>query len=502
MRVRLRKLLHRLRDDSGQSLIVVVSSMTVLLAMASFGIDTATWMVRHHHDQVVADAAALAAAQCLANPGQAGSNVTINGTVTTVPSCTSGTDTHDATTVAIDYAAANGLTITSSQVSYDVSNGHVTVNASNDSQSIFARLFGIDKTTQSANSMAGWSTKEQQCTTAGENCDFMFANSNNCSTGSQMLIVSTQGKSTINGNIQTNGSLLASATGSAGGINGVGTFGPPPCTSSTGGNQEPWNTSQPTPESSTISWPIDYSKDFPACYPAGSTPVTGEQACIASGQYAGYPTWCTNASQDITLDDSSLTDTPVSGQIYCASGTSTNLGDPSTWNGAIDISLGAKNNTLYDSFVGGTIAYNVNSGNGKSTISACGYTPNGYSATECAGTTTSPPAPPASPNYPIFYAIDQDPNPSACTAAAAGAASTNPPVCAFTMTSVGNLTLYGDTFVENGTASINLQGNQTSNMFLEANVINAAFEGDFNGDGPVTSSTNGPPSGGTEVLLQ
>ncbi|HWD70671.1 MAG TPA: pilus assembly protein TadG-related protein, partial [Solirubrobacteraceae bacterium] len=68
MRV-LRQALRSFRgDESGQSLIVIVSAMTVLLGIAAFAIDTANWMVRHHDAQVVADSAALAAAQCLANP--------------------------------------------------------------------------------------------------------------------------------------------------------------------------------------------------------------------------------------------------------------------------------------------------------------------------------------------------------------------------------------------------------------------------------------------------
>ena len=66
----LRTILRRLiSEESGQSLVVVVSSMTVLLGVAAFGIDAATWMAKHHQAQLVADSAALAAAQCLANPG-------------------------------------------------------------------------------------------------------------------------------------------------------------------------------------------------------------------------------------------------------------------------------------------------------------------------------------------------------------------------------------------------------------------------------------------------
>ena len=68
----LSKALRRLiRDESGQSLVVVVSAMSVLVGVAAFGLDAASWMVKHHQAQVAADAAAMAAAHCLADPGQA-----------------------------------------------------------------------------------------------------------------------------------------------------------------------------------------------------------------------------------------------------------------------------------------------------------------------------------------------------------------------------------------------------------------------------------------------
>jgi hypothetical protein len=487
MRDHLRKVFRRLlREESGQSLIVVVSSMTVLLGMAGFGIDTASWMVRHHQDQIVADAAALAAAHCLANPGQSGSSVEINGKVTSVPSCTSGTDSPDATTVAVDYAAANGLTITASQVNVDTANGHVTVDASNGSESLFAELFGIKETTQQANATAGWEPKGNQCTSAGSTCDFMFANSDNCSSGSYVLIVSTQGSSTINGDIQTNGSLDASATGNAGGINGTGTYGPGSCTTSTGGNHDPWNTAPPTQASQTIKWPIDYSTDFPDC--GGST-----DPCSTSPGTSGYPSFCTNAGANITIDNTIPADQPEAGQIYCASGTGT-ASEPGTWNGNISINIGGSgNNNVYeDSFVGGTIDY---TGGANATFSACGYTANGYSSAGCSGA----PAPAGkTANYPIFYAaVDKDPDPSSCASGANLSTS-----CAFYMTSTGNLTVYGDFFVQNGTASINLQGNQSAgDTFIEANVIGATLAGNFNGDGPSPGGGGGSNSG-TDVLLQ
>ena len=90
MRNQIIHVLHRLRcEQSGQSLIIVALAMTAMLGMAAIGIDVSTWYQKHHQAQVVADAAALAAANCLAHPNTGPS-----------PQCSSSTDTTDATTVA------------------------------------------------------------------------------------------------------------------------------------------------------------------------------------------------------------------------------------------------------------------------------------------------------------------------------------------------------------------------------------------------------------------
>ncbi|HWD70851.1 MAG TPA: pilus assembly protein TadG-related protein, partial [Solirubrobacteraceae bacterium] len=455
---------------------VIVSAMTVLLGIAAFAIDTANWMVRHHDAQVVADSAALAAAQCLANPHQP-ANIKVNGAQQTL-TCSSSTDTPDAQYVAVAYAAANGVTIQPSDVTF--SGKVVTVSASTTTPSIFARVMGIGTTSQSARAGAGW-TAGSACTTAGQNCDFMFANSSSCSSSSAALNVSTQGKATIEGNIQTNGYLSADGTGNAGGIDGTGNFGSNcPNGSAVTGNHDPWKTGDPTQASAPMTWPIDYTKDFPACGTAGDP-------C----QLNGYPSFCKNEGTNIIVGTTAglpPSDKPSPGLIYCASGTSTNLGDPSTWNGSVTISMSGSN-TINDSFVGGTISY---SGDGGDTISACGWTASGYSSSSC-----SSPAP-ATPNYPLFYAVGKDPNSAAC------AAGTNPATsCAFSMQSGGNLTLDGDMFVENGTGSFNFTGDQTAaNTFIEANTIVASLDGDVKGDGPPVDNGNGTGGPGTISLVQ
>ena len=487
MGLSLRKVLRRLhRDEAGQSLVVVVSTMTVLLGLAGAGIDTATWMVRHHQAQIVADSAALAAADCLARPGQK-STMFVSGSQTNVPVCSSSADTADAKQVAVDYAAANGLAITTSNVTMNGST--VTVSATAVSPGFFARLFGLNQTTQSAMAGANWKTGWGQCATAGQNCDFMFANSTDCNSGSYVLIVSTQGASTINGNIQTNGSLDASATGNAGGINGSGTFGPASgCSSTWSGNHNPWNTAQPSQASSVINWPIDYSKDFPPCVP-GST-------CLSNG----FPPYCTNFSTTSTgiVFGGAVNGQPAPGNIYCAAGNGPNvlLSDPSTWTGTITFNS-TGNNSFNDTFVAAQISY---SGTGGDTISSCGYTASGYSAAGCTGTGTTVVPTPAgkTANYPVFYVTGADPNAANCTAGTSVATS-----CAFSMTSSGNLVLDGDVFVQNGTVSMNLQGNQSAgNTFIEGNLIHATLAGNFNGDGPSSVGGGGPISNGIVTLVQ
>jgi hypothetical protein len=457
--------------------------MVVVLGMAAFGIEVATWYAKHHQTQVVADSAALAASNCLAHPGVGSGTMNVNGTSISVPACSNSSDTTDATTVAVDYAAANGVSINASQVQIDTTNDKVTVNASASEPTTFARVFGVNNATQSAAAAASWKgAAGAPCGTPGKNCDFMFANSNACP-GPTALTLSLQGNSGIEGNIQTNGSLNASDTGNAGGVDGAGIYGPGACTNTTGGNHNPWKTSAPSQEPATITWPIDYSQDFPAC--GGS----GQPACIQSGYLQGYPTFCTNVSTNkvMPFDNSIPADTPVPGQVYCAVGPDGVRSNPATWDGTITIAASG-NNTFSDTFVGGTISY---TGAGSDTITPCGYTASGYSSSSC-----SAPAP-ATSNYPVFYAVGTDPNGPSCTM------GTNPSsTCAFSISSNGNLTLDGDVFVQNGTANLNFQGNQSAgNTMFEANVINATLNGNFNGDGPTATGGSGSGTSGGIVSL-
>jgi hypothetical protein len=226
---------------------------------------------------------------------------------------------------------------------------------------------------------------------------------------------------------------------------------------------DPWTT-PPTQESTDLPWPIDYTKDFPAC---GGT---GELACASNG----YPTFCTNEGQSITFTGSGGSgDAPISGNIYCASGTGS-PSTPSTWNGTISITFSG-NSTTYDSFVGGTISYTVS---GNETLSSCGYSTSGYISANCSSSVPSP----VTGSYPIFYA----------TGTGSGAITT---------TISGGQTFNGDFFAPNGGAALTWSGNKTVVGFVEANNISADISGTFNGDGPEGGTTD---SGGsaTDSLVQ
>ncbi len=425
------------------------------MGMAAIAIDASQWYQRHHQAQVVADSAALAAANCLANPNVG--NTIVNGA--SLPDCSSSTDTSDAQSVAVAYASANGLAIDDSDVVLDTTSGTVTVTANVSGATFFAKIVGLLTSSQTAQATATWRpSKKIPCGAAGSNCDFMFANSSNCGTGAGNAVsVTLQGSASINGNVVTNGSLNASLTGNSGGINGSGSYGPGGCSSSTGGNHSPWKTSNPSQATGTVTWPIDYTEDFPAC---GASPLA---ACAASG----YPTWCTYTGTSFAFNGApSNTDS-----IYCASGSGAgvNTGDPSTWNGAITFNMSG-NNTFTDTFVAGSITYN---GTGNDTVSACGFATSGFTSSTC-----SAPAPPTA-NYPVFYVVGSDPSGSSALSIDK---------------SNGSLGLNGDIFVPNGTVTGSLGGSQSTYTFIEANAINVSASGNFLGDGP---QLNGGDSGAT-----
>ncbi|HZV27623.1 MAG TPA: pilus assembly protein TadG-related protein [Acidothermaceae bacterium] len=430
-----------IRDEGGQSLVVIVLAMSMLLAMAAFAIDISQWYTARHQAQVTADSAALAAANCLAFPG--------NGPA---PQCTSpGIDQTDAKAVAVAYSQ-NGVTVSSGNVAIDTTNYTVTVTANVTAGSGFASLFGIGARNISATAVASFTAQPTSCSGAGAACDFMFADDSNCSNpNAGITIDKTSGDVTITGNIQTNGNLNVSSNGNV--TLGTGQYGPG--TSCTGPHSSKGWSETPAPELATTSYPIDYTKDFPACTGTG---------CYTTGVLAGYPTFCTEASTLTT----GWSISPSSGNIYCASG-SGSKSDPSSWNGSITVS---SSSTGFDTFVGGDISYDIKNGN----LSACGFQqpPSTYTANNCNSSVPTP----ATGNYPLFYATD--------------ATST-----AVNLLGSGNGTISGDIFAPNGTVAIgSVTGTPTLITFIEGyDIVVQKIAGTVTGDGPAagSSGTGGPP---------
>lgn len=167
--------------QAGQSLPVIILSMAVIIAIAAFAIDVASWYAKHHQTQVAADSAALAAANCLAN-GAKGQGP-----------CSSATDYTEATTIAVRYANDNGISITSSDVTFG--NARVTVNAQATSPAWFSRLFGIKNGVVGAAAEASstWSASSTCVTSGASNCLSFFAGNTTCPSSDTEVSGTTEG---------------------------------------------------------------------------------------------------------------------------------------------------------------------------------------------------------------------------------------------------------------------------------------------------------------------
>lgn len=278
-----RRLAHGRRAaaaEAGQSIIIVVIAMSLIVVMAAFVISVSTWQVSHHQAQVGADAAALAAADCLANGGQSGDT------------CTSTTDTTDAVTVAEQLAAANGVSLPASNVTFG--SGTVTVVGTRTTTGGFAGAVGVNSNTQSARSVA--------TLTAGTstNATMMFAMSNSCTA------LTLNGTSdTFNGTLWSNGGIKnTGSTDSATAVD-VGNTG---CGTPGGGLPAQ------TGVTATSTWPV--------------TPPS-------------LPSSCPNSS--LTITTSWLTSNPSG--IYCATG-NINFNGNLTVNGYEFISEGTQANSI------------------------------------------------------------------------------------------------------------------------------------------------------------
>lgn len=313
--------------EEGQALVITAIAMTVLLIMCAASIDLSTWYQKHHQAQVSADAAALAAASCLArsNTGQ---------TNPTAINCTSTTDTTDATSVANSIAATN-LPNVNDQVTINPPKGNasgtVTVVASAQPQVDFAGIVSLHPTV-SARSTASYS---------GQGANFsIFVGNTWCSNSNNGKVPSDTGLqigSNGGGNANVNGlysdGLLQNRDNSntasySGGISdgsltdGYNTGKTPLCGSSgdgktdspgpTGGTGNSWN-----PTSANTSLQSDKALPYPVPY---TEPQLVPGVTITGTEPATPPTIvpgdCTFASTYFSTDGTGIHQISYPG-IYC-----------------------------------------------------------------------------------------------------------------------------------------------------------------------------------------
>jgi Flp pilus assembly protein TadG len=112
----------RIGEERGQTLVVVVLALAVLLGMAAVAIDVGVWWWTKRKEQAVVDAAALAGAQALPE------------------------DPAAARDIATTYASENGVTLTPGEISFsdsNVANDTISVAIERNESSFFAGVFGI-----------------------------------------------------------------------------------------------------------------------------------------------------------------------------------------------------------------------------------------------------------------------------------------------------------------------------------------------------------------------
>jgi len=381
--------LRALRDgQAGQSLVVVVLSMAVTIAVAAFAIDVASWYQQHHQAQVGADAAALAAANCLANGG-------------TGQKCTSDLDYADATNVAIQYAKNNGITITANQVTY--SGNVVTVSAKSTAPAFFARLFGIETATVSAGAGASFTSsipcaQADQLAVGTPGCAAIYAGNSTCTSGTGINVgTSSAGGASlkITGVVHSEGEMVLPSGGSSN-ASGFSVAQQTPsggCYTTT--SALPATGSQTATLVSSFAWPVNYHD-----YLGWSCPTASSSNCSSfTDQATNSPIWAPSYCTVVSTGNFDFTSTvpAAPNAVYCALGSggftssSTDSGvveyaqDPNTWTGSItfDTSVpaqqGAGNCTTSteqaDTFIGGSI--NANSPKGALCLKPASGLPSG-----------------------------------------------------------------------------------------------------------------------------
>jgi hypothetical protein len=432
--------------------------MTVIILIAALAIDVSSWYTKHHQAQVVADSAALAAANYMS----------------TTPNASPATAVVQATT----YAADNGLAVDPGNVNVNTGNETVTVTPETTGPLLFAGIALTSPPAISARAVAAWFGAE--CTSGGSGCAFAYAADNVC--GSTTGVSGLGGtQSTPNSPTPIDNGVTINKSGVGSGVAVTGdVISASNITTYTNGNQGNWPSvarypgivngtstgctgpapTNPSPYSSAVnnqsvasSYPVDYRNIYSACGNTSTKFLPSPVTC--SG---GFPEYC---SVDITGTTPYTVGTYVANAIYCDAGSSSNTGDPSTWNGTINVA--PQGNATY---IAGTvnISFASNSNVG-----------------------------PASGTYGTnLLAYGADCNASRPTTCPIGqTTTTTSPAVNLTGSGTGSIT--GDFFAPAGVIDDSLSGNAPLTGFLEG------WDAVYNANGTVTGQ--GPPVSSTATFL-
>ena len=448
-----RRLSSLRRDESGQSLLIVVIGLTVIVLLTAIAIDASDWFVKHHQAQVTADSAALAAAYEMSEGG------------------TSST----ATTYAETYARRNNLPITDANVNVDTSGETVTVTVPTTGPLFFAGISLGSGPSISARAVASWVIRD--CSTASQSCAFAFAADPVCSNNTAVNDVGNNGPFnhgiTISKTGTGSGTAIIGDVISASSItatnNGNPTYSSTAVYPLTDGTSSCVGANSPTPAKTkpftavvnravSSAWPVDYTKIYTKC--GVTSTVFGAVTCVTDPNNAAlkFPSYCT-AADDQTGTAAVTLSSVTTNNVYCDAGTGT-PSDPNTWNGTFNVTAGGAGITEDATYIAGTVDLNIPS---NTTLAPAG---NGGGA--------------------LAYAAacnNSNPAPTTCKSTPA----TSLPAVYFT--SNGNATLKGDVFAPAGVIDSQLGGTPTITGFLEGWDVVYQANGTVVGQGPQNDST-------------
>jgi hypothetical protein len=314
------------RDESGQSLVLVIVSMTLIIIVCAAAIDVGGWLVTRHRAQVTADAMALAAANYMANNPSA-----LAATGQTVGESTK-------------YTTGAGVSPSNATVVVDPGAGTATATVTTSGSVPFAGAVGITSPTIKSVAVA---TYEQ-----GSSPYSLFA-AGTCSTtdpNEASITINVNGNVTVSG-VHSNGGIsgqignnttIGTLSDGSGCVNSL-------CDGSGNCNNNPTAPMLSSPNN--LTWPVPYdsptcelSSTGPSCYFDTTTADLGQTCTYVAGT-GTPPTNVSSSGGSITVSGS--VGSSASPVVLCAP------------NGTITVS--ANSVTIYGTLYAKSVVFSGNS---------------------------------------------------------------------------------------------------------------------------------------------